>query len=133
VVAPGTVRVVRGEVLVAKRYDYVTAAHALGATSPRIMVRHILPNVLAPILILASVVVGTAILIEAALSFLGLGVPPPAPTWGSMLSGSNRQFMVSAPWLMIFPSIAITLTVLAFNMLGDALRDLFDPRLRGSR
>lgn len=131
VVMPGTIRVVRAEVLVAKEYDYVLAAHALGASSRRIVVRHVLPNVMAPILILGSVVVGTAILIEASLSFLGLGVPPPAPTWGNMLSGPNRQYMASAPWLVIFPGLAITLAVLAFNMLGDALRDIFDPRLRG--
>jgi len=131
-VMPRTIRVVRGEALIAREFDYVTAARALGASATRLMARHVLPNVTAPILIIASVTVGQAIMIEASLSFLGLGVPPPAPTWGNMLSGSNRQYLTVAPWLMIAPGIAISLTVLAFNMLGDALRDILDPRLRGS-
>ncbi len=131
-VVPRTVRVVRGEVLVAREYDYVEAARTLGASTRRMMFRHILPNIMAPILIIASVTVGQAILIEASLGFLGLGIPPPDPTWGNMLSGSNRQYMVDAPWLVIAPGVAITLTVLAFNMLGDALRDILDPRMRGT-
>jgi ABC-type dipeptide/oligopeptide/nickel transport system permease subunit len=131
-VVPGTVRVVRGEVLVARQYDYVDAARALGASTQRMMFRHILPNVMAPILIIASVTVGQAILIEASLGFLGLGIPPPDPTWGNMLSGANRRYMVDAPWLVIAPGLAISLTVLSFNMLGDALRDILDPRMRGT-
>lgn len=131
-VVPGTTRVVRGEVLVARQYDYVDAARALGAATPRLMFRHILPNIMAPILIIASVTVGQAILIEASLGFLGLGIPPPDPTWGNMLSGANRRYMVDAPWLVIAPGLAISLTVLSFNMLGDALRDILDPRMRGT-
>lgn len=131
-VAPRTVRVVRGEVLVARELDYVEAARSLGASTVRIMFRHVVPNVMAPILIIASVTVGQAILIEASLSFLGLGIPPPEPTWGNMLSGQNRQYMNDAPWLLLAPGAAITLTVLAFNMLGDALRDILDPRMRGT-
>jgi ABC-type dipeptide/oligopeptide/nickel transport system permease subunit len=131
-VTPRTVRVVRGEVLVSRELDYVEAARSIGASTMRMMFRHILPNVMAPILIIASVTVGQAILIEASLSFLGLGVPPPEPTWGNMLSGQNRQYMNDAPWLLLAPGAAITLTVLAFNMLGDALRDILDPRMRGT-
>lgn len=131
-VIPSTTRVVRGEVLIAREYDYVDAARALGAATPRIMFRHILPNVMAPILIIASVTVGQAILIEASLGFLGLGIPPPDATWGNMLSGANRRYMVDAPWLVIAPGLAISLTVLSFNMLGDALRDILDPRMRGT-
>lgn len=132
-VTPRTVRIVRGEVIIARQFDYVDAARSLGASTPRLMGRHVLPNVMAPILIIGSVTVGQAILIEASLGFLGLGVPPPDPTWGNMLAGQNRQFMNEAPWLVLAPGIAITLTVLAFNMLGDALRDILDPRLRGSK
>lgn len=132
-VTPRTVRIVRGEVIVARQVDYVDAARSLGASTPRVMFRHILPNVMAPILIIGSVTVGQAILIEASLGFLGLGVPPPDPTWGNMLSGGNRQYMEAAPWLVLAPGAAITLTVLSFNMLGDALRDILDPRLRGSK
>ncbi|MBM3140731.1 MAG: ABC transporter permease [Candidatus Rokubacteria bacterium] len=131
-VMPRAIRVVRGEALITRELDYVNAARALGATSLRLMFRHILPNVMAPILIIASVTVGQAIMTEASLSFLGLGVPPPAPTWGNMLSGNNRQYMTVAPWLVIAPGVAISITVLAFNMFGDALRDVLDPRLRGS-
>jgi peptide/nickel transport system permease protein len=132
-VTPRTVRIVRGEVIIARQFDYVDAARSLGASTPRLMARHVLPNVMAPILIIGSVTVGQAILIEASLGFLGLGVPPPDPTWGNMLAGQNRQYMNEAPWLVLAPGIAITLTVLAFNMLGDALRDILDPRLRGSK
>ncbi|MEX2230344.1 MAG: ABC transporter permease [Dehalococcoidia bacterium] len=130
-IMPTTIRVVRGEVIVSKEREYVHAARAMGAQPLRLMLRHILPNVMAPILILASVAVGQAILLEASLGFLGLGVPPPDPTWGNMLSGSNRRYMAEAPWIVAAPGLAITLTVLAFNMFGDALRDVLDPRLRG--
>jgi ABC-type dipeptide/oligopeptide/nickel transport system permease subunit len=130
VIAPGASRVVRGMVLSAKQNTYVDAAAAAGASSWRIVLRHILPNVFAPILIIASVWLGNAIVIEAALSFLGLGTPPPTPTWGGMLSGEGRRNLETAPFLAIFPGLAISIVVLAFNMLGDALRDLLDPRLR---
>jgi len=96
------------------------------------MLLHILPNVTAPIIVLVSIQVAGAILVEASLSFLGLGVPPPAPSWGGMLSGAARKYMEIAPWLAIFPGIAISFTVLGFNLLGDALRDVMDPRMRGT-
>jgi peptide/nickel transport system permease protein len=130
VIAPGASRVVRGTVLSVKQNTYIDAAHAAGASSWRLVLRHILPNVFAPILIIASVWLGNAIVIEAALSFLGLGTPPPTPTWGGMLSGEGRRNLETAPYLAIFPGLAISIVVLAFNMLGDALRDLLDPRLR---
>jgi peptide/nickel transport system permease protein len=130
VIAPGTSRVVRGTVLSVKHNAYVDAARAAGASSWRIMLWHILPNVFAPILVIASVWLGNAIVIEAALSFLGLGTPPPTPSWGGMLSGEGRRNLETAPYLAIFPGLAISIVVLAFNMLGDALRDLLDPRLR---
>ena len=129
VIAPGSSRIVRGAVLSLKQNAYVDAARAAGATSWRIILRHILPNVFAPVLIIASVWLGNAIVIEAALSFLGLGTPPPTPTWGGMLGGEGRRSLETAPYLAIFPGLAISIVVLAFNMLGDALRDIFDPRL----
>ena len=130
VIAPGASRVVRGTVLAVKQQTFIDAAHASGASSARIVLRHVLPNVFAPILIIGTVWLGNAIVIEAALSFLGLGTPPPTPTWGGMLSGEGRRNLETAPYLAIFPGLAISIVVLAFNMLGDALRDLLDPRLR---
>ena len=130
VIAPGASRVVRGTVFSVKQNAYIDAAYAAGASPWRIVGRHILPNVFAPILVIASVWLGNAIVIEAALSFLGLGTPPPTPTWGGMLSGEGRRNLETAPFLAIFPGLAISIVVLAFNMLGDALRDLLDPRLR---
>jgi ABC-type dipeptide/oligopeptide/nickel transport system permease subunit len=125
-------RVVRGSVLSAKQNDYVQAARALGAPDRRVMVREILPNVLTPVIVQATFNLSTAIMIEAALSFLGLGVQPPAPSWGTMLSEA-RSFMELDPWLAVAPGTAITAAVLGFNLLGDGLRDALDPRLRGSR
>lgn len=133
VTIPSSSRVVRGAVLSVKQNVYIEAAQALGAHPLRIMLRHVLPNIGAPILILASSALGGAILIESGLSFLGLGTQPPNPSWGLMLSTTGRQFMESAVWLAIFPGLAISITVLSFNMLGDTIRDVFDPRLRGSR
>jgi peptide/nickel transport system permease protein len=130
VIAPGASRVVRGTVLSVKKSTFVDAALALGASPGRIVTRHVLPNVFAPILVIATVWLGNAIVIEAALSFLGLGTPPPTPTWGAMLSGEGRRNLETAPYLAIFPGVAISVVVLAFNMLGDALRDVLDPRLR---
>jgi peptide/nickel transport system permease protein len=130
IIAPGASRVVRGAVLAVKQQTFIDAAHACGASSARIVLRHVLPNVFAPILVIATVWLGNAIVIEAALSFLGLGTPPPTPTWGGMLSGEGRRNLETAPYLAIFPGVAISIVVLAFNMLGDALRDLLDPRLR---
>ena len=130
VIAPGASRVVRGTVLAVKQQTFIDAAHASGASPGRIVLRHVLPNVFAPILVIGTVWLGNAIVIEAALSFLGLGTPPPTPTWGGMLSGEGRRNLETAPYLAIFPGLAISIVVLAFNMLGDALRDLLDPRLR---
>jgi len=132
VIAPGASRIVRGAVLSVKQNTYIEAARSLGATNRRLLVRHILPNVAAPIIIIASVYLGNAIIIEASLSFLGMGTPPPEPSWGGMLSGEGRRNLEMAPWLAIFPGLAISAVVLAFNLLGDALRDVLDPRLRGT-
>lgn len=125
-------RVIRGAVLSVKANLYVESARALGAPHGVIIRRHVLPNIFAPILILATVNLGAVILIEAALSFLGFGVPPPRPSWGGMLSTSGVVHMLRAPWLALWPGVALSLTVFSANMLGDALRDVLDPRLRGS-
>lgn len=130
VIIPGNSRIVRGAVLSAKQNRYVEAAQAIGCRHPRIIVSHILPNVTAPILIIASIWFGNAILIEATLSFLGVGTQPPTPSWGLMLSSTGRAFMEQAPWLAIFPGLAISLAVLGFNLFGDTLRDAWDPKLR---
>lgn len=130
VIIPGNSRIVRGAVLSAKQNRYVEAAQAIGCRPPRILRRHILPNVTAPILVIASIWLGNAILIEASLSFLGLGTQPPTPSWGLMLSSTGRAFMEQAPWLAIFPGLAISLAVLGFNLFGDTLRDAWDPKLR---
>jgi peptide/nickel transport system permease protein len=124
-------RVIRGATLSVIQNPYVEAARALGAGHLRIVLLYILPNVMATILILATIGLGTVILAESALSFLGFGIPPPYPSWGAMLSGSGRTFMIHAPWMVLWPSVAISLAVFGFNMLGDALRDVLDPRLRG--
>ena len=126
-------RIIRGTALSLMENQYVDAARVIGATNVHIMFRYILPNCWAPILVLASATLGTAIIREASLSFLGLGPGPPHPTWGSMISGSARSYISIAPWVAIYPGIAITVVVLAFNLLGDALRDVLDPRLRGSQ
>ncbi|MFN8558442.1 MAG: ABC transporter permease [Dehalococcoidia bacterium] len=132
VIAPSDSRVLRSATLATKVHPYVEAAQVVGCRTGRIIVRHIVPNVVAPMLILASIRFAQAILIEASLSFLGLGAPPPQPSWGNMLSGSGRQYMEQVPTLALFPGMAIALTTLAFNLLGDTLRDIFDPRLRGT-
>ncbi len=126
----GFARMVRGITLQLKEQTYVEASRAIGASTTRILFRHILPNALPLILVAGSLRVGGFILIEAALSFLGLGVQPPTPTWGSMIS-QNRSYINSAPWMVIFPGIAISVTVIAFNILGDYLRDKLDPRFQG--
>ena len=126
-------RIVRSAVVSVRENMYVHAAQSTGASTPRILWRHIFPNVLPPIIVLFTTRVGVVILIESALSFLGLGVPPPAPTWGGMLSGSGRSYMFQGPWLALAPGLCLTIVVYATNMFGDALRDLFDPRMRGSR
>jgi peptide/nickel transport system permease protein len=131
VIIPGNSRIVRGAVLSAKQNPYVEAARALGCGHLRLIASHILPNVTAPILIIVSIWLGNAIFIEASLSFLGLGTQPPQPSWGSMLSSTGRAYMEQAPWLAIFPGLAISLAVLGFNLFGDTLRDIWDPKLRG--
>ena len=130
VIIPGNSRIVRGAVMSAKQNRYVEAAQAVGCRHPRIILNHILPNVTAPILVIASIWLGNAILIEATLSFLGVGTQPPTPSWGLMLSSTGRAFMEQAPWLAIFPGLAISLAVLGFNLFGDTLRDAWDPKLR---
>ena len=131
-IGPNANRLLRAQCLTIKERPYVDAAQALGASHIRILMRHILPNSLAPFLIIATAGLGAAILIEASLSFLGFGVPQPAPSWGGMLTGNALQFATKAPWLAIAPGIAVSLAVFAFNVLGDALRDVWDPRLRGA-
>ena len=126
-------RIIRSAVVSVRENMYVHAAQSIGASTPRILWHHILPNVLPPIIVLFTTRIGVVILAESGLSFLGLGVPPPAPTWGGMLSGSGRTFMFQGPWLALAPGLCLTIVVYATNMFGDALRDLFDPRMRGSR
>ena len=125
-------RVIRSVVLSLKEMSYVEAARGLGASHKRMMLRHILPQCVAPYLILATTHLGVAIIIEASLGFLGCGIPPPMPTWGNMLADSLNAGLVPPWWLVLFPGTAITLTVLAFNLLGDGIRDALDPRLRGA-
>jgi len=130
--AAGASRVIRSATVAVIGNPYVEGARALGCGHLRILARHVLPNVAAPIIILATIGLGSAILAESALSFLGFGVPPPYPSWGGMLSGSGRSYMYQAPWMALWPGAAISLAVYGFNMLGDALRDVLDPRLRGT-
>jgi len=125
----GFASVVRAQVLSLREWEFISAAHAIGVKHPRIMFRHIMPNILAPVIVLASMMMADAILIEATLSYLGMGAQPPIPSWGSILA-SGRSYMRLAPWLTIFPGVAIMLTVLGFNLLGDGLRDALDPRLK---
>ncbi len=120
-------RLVRGEVLSLREREFVQAARALGFSVPRILLRHILPNVASPIIVAATLGIGNTILVEASLSFLGLGVPPPAPSWGGMVA-SGKDVMLDAPWITLFPGLAIVLTVMSFNLIGDGLRDALDPR-----
>jgi peptide/nickel transport system permease protein len=132
VIAAASSRVIRAATIAVAQHPYVEAARALGASHRRILLHHVLPNVTGTIIILATIGLGGVILAESALSFLGFGVPPPYPSWGGMLSGSGRTYMFRAPWMAIWPGVAISLAVFGFNMLGDALRDVLDPRLRGS-
>jgi peptide/nickel transport system permease protein len=124
-------RIIRGAALSVKENAYIEAAQAFGGSSLRIMLCHILPNVAAIVIVVATIGLGNLILIEASLSFLGFGVPPPHPTWGGMLSLQGLSYMYQAPWLAIWPGVALSAAVFGFNMFGDALRDLLDPRLRG--
>jgi len=125
----GYARVMRGQVLKVREYDYVLAARALGAGNMRILFTHILPNAIQPLIVQASLGMAGAVLSEASLSFLGLGIPPPAPSWGTMIEEA-RQFFASSPHVLFFPGAAIALTVLAFNFIGDGLREYLDPKQR---
>jgi peptide/nickel transport system permease protein len=127
---PNCARVVRSSALAVRQMPYIDAARAAGSGHERIIFRHMLPNVMAPYLIMLTAYVGQAILLEASLSFLGLGVAEPTPAWGLMLRGAAVEFAESAPWMAIFPGLAISLGVFAFNLFGDSLRDALDPRLR---
>ena len=125
-------RVIRAVVLSLKELQYVEAARGLGASHLRMMFQHILPQCVAPYLILATTHLGVAIIIEASLGFLGVGIPPPTPTWGNMLADALNAGLIPPWWLVLFPGVAISITVLAFNLLGDGIRDVLDPRLRGA-
>jgi len=124
-------RVVRSAVIGIKENVYVEAATAIGAPNRRILFQHILPNIMAPIIIIFTISMGGMILSEATLSFLGFGIPPPTPSWGGMLSGQARTYMLMAPWLAVWPGLALSIAVYGINMLGDGVRDILDPRLRG--
>jgi peptide/nickel transport system permease protein len=132
VFVPSTARVMRGAVLAVRESNYMEAAITIGAGHLRIMFRHILPNIAAPFLIIVTSQLGAAILVEATLSFLGLGIPPPTPSWGMMLTAAASKYVRSAPWLVVFPGMAISVLVLSINLVGDALRDIWDPRLKGA-
>jgi peptide/nickel transport system permease protein len=128
---PSVARVIRANTLALRELPFVEAAKSIGMSEIRIALRHVLPNTLAPLIVLATAQLGSAILTEASLSFLGLGIPEPYPSWGRMLSESAAEYVRTAPWLVIFPGIAISLAVFGTNLLGDALRDILDPRQRG--
>jgi peptide/nickel transport system permease protein len=130
-IIPRAQRVIRSSVLAIREFAYIEAARALGTGHLRIAFRHVLPNTIGPFIVLMTAQFGSAILVEAALSFLGLGVPEPYPSWGRMLSVSAAEFAQKAPWMVLFPGTAISLVVFASNLLGDAVRDKLDPRLRG--
>ena len=130
-ILPRGVRVIRSSTISLRETDYVMAARAIGSSDLRIILRHIAPNTMAPFLIIMSSMFGTAILTEAGLSFLGLGIAEPTPSWGRMLTGQAAQYLSTAPWILIFPGLAISVTVLGFAFAGDALRDILDPRQRG--
>lgn len=126
-------RIIRGSVISVKEQMYIHAAQSIGGNTFYILWRHVLPNVVPVVIVLFTTRIGAVILSEAALSFLGLGVPPPAPTWGGMLSGSGRTYMYLGPWLALAPAVCLTVVVYSINIFGDALRDLLDPRMRGSK
>ena len=127
----GGSRVIRGAVIGVKENDYFLAARAVGTPTTQILIRHVLPNIMAPVIIIFSINIGGVIISEASLSFLGFGLPIEVPSWGAMLSREGREFMEQAPWLALWPGFALTITVYSLNMFGDAMRDLLDPRLRG--
>jgi peptide/nickel transport system permease protein len=123
-------RMVRGPTIAIRENVYVVAAEAIGCSTTRMLTRHILPNVTAPIIVLLTTRVPGVIITEASLSFLGFGIPPPTPSWGGMLSGSGRKYMFLAPWMALWPGLALSIVVYGVNMFGDAVRDILDPRLR---
>ena len=131
ILLPGAVRVVRSQVLSIKELDYTLAARAIGASGGRIMMRHILPNIAATYIVLATINVGYAIVVEAALSFLGVGIPPDIASWGGMLNQAATQYINVSGWLVVWPGLAIAIVVFSVNLLGDSLRDVMDPKLRG--
>jgi len=131
ILLPGAARVIRSQVLSIKELDYMVAARAIGAGQVRIMLRHILPNVMASFIVLSTITLGYAIVVEAALSFLGVGIPPDVASWGGMLTLGSTKYIHTQPWLVVFPGAAICLVVFSVNFLGDALRDALDPKLRG--
>jgi peptide/nickel transport system permease protein len=132
VIVPRAARLIRSSVLAIREFAYIEAARALGVSHVRVAIQHVLPNTIGPFIVLVTAQVGGAILVEAALSFLGLGIPEPYPSWGRMLSIAAAEYANKAPWLVIYPGLAISLAVFGTNLLGDALRDTLDPRLRGT-
>ena len=128
---PASARIVRAQALAIKEMDYILAARALGAASGRLIFRHMVPNCTAPYIVFATANLGYAVVVEAALSFLGVGTPPDVPSWGGMLSITGQKYIEVSPWLVVFPSLAVSVAVFGFNLLGDALRDALDPRLKG--
>ncbi|MEC8425252.1 MAG: ABC transporter permease, partial [Myxococcota bacterium] len=126
----GIARIVRSQVLSLKEQEFVQATRALGLKPARIILRHIIPNALAPVIVYASLAIGSTILVEASLSFLGLGVPPPTSTWGAIVN-DGREYLRTAWWITLFPGLMIVVAVMSFNLLGDGLRDALDPKLRG--
>ena len=128
---PASARVVRAQALAIKEMDYMLAARAIGAAPWRLIFRHMVPNCAAPYIVFATANLGYAVVVEAALSFLGVGTPPDVPSWGGMLSIAGQKYIEVSPWLVVFPSLAVSIAVFGFNLLGDALRDALDPRLRG--
>ena len=133
ILVPGSARIIRSQALAVKEMDYVLAGRAMGAGDWRIILGHILPNCMAAYIVFATANLGYAIVVEAGLSLLGVGAPPDVPSWGSMLSVAGQKYVEVSPWLVVFPSIAISVAVFGFNLLGDALRDVLDPRLRGAQ
>ena len=129
---PSTARILRSQALAIKETDYVLAARAVGAGDWRIIVKHMIPNCFALFIVIVTIHLGGAIIAEASLSFLGVGTPPNVPSWGGMLTGASASSVKLAPWVAIFPGLAIVVVVFAWNLLGDALRDVLDPRLRGT-
>lgn len=126
-------RVVRAAVISVRENQYMEAARAIGAPDGRVLLLYVLPNIFGPLMVIATITWGAAVLAESQLSFLGFGVPPPYPSWGRMVSEDGRRFLEKAPWIAFFPGVAISISVFGFNMLGDAMRDALDPRMRGSR